>query len=176
VGGVGDQSSGDAPGNKTYLKDSSHRIYMTTAWGTFIGIAAFLTASCLFVCGWMLIQKTINDTVDKKLNDEAVLRKFAGQLRPTLIFDSHSSIIEDWGTAQFLVGNIQISTNGSGWPDTVHIDFNKHLTSAPILTTMYDSASVIPRRGTGFSWDFTIHFFIQPSLNEDKLYRLELAP
>ena len=130
------------------------------------------------LAGKAYIDDTIDKTVAKKLSDETILRRIAAQSRPSLIFDGNESIISDLGASQF-IKELQITKwSGQGWPELVHIDFTRHFATAPMMTPMYDTVAIIPKRAKGFGWDFEIGTIIEIT-DKDKskrVYRLELAP
>jgi len=148
-------------------------LLLVTVIGVFFGIKT-----------WQ--ESTIDKTIDRKLNDEFYLRKIAAKSRPALVFNANESIVSDSGAAQY-VKDIQINftTNETTWggvtspiPRSVHIEFNSHLASPPILTPMSDSMTVNAERGKGLSWDFELEWIVAPwsTNNTKRFYRLEFFP
>lgn len=130
------------------------------------------------LAGRAYIDDAIDKTVARKLSDETILRRIAAQSRPSLILDGNESIISDLGASQF-IKELQVTRwSGEGWPELVHIDFTRHFANAPMMTPMYDTVAIIPKRAKGFGWDFEIGTIIAIT-DKDKgkrVYRLELAP
>lgn len=155
----------------------SNWIHWKIATSVFVGIGGFITVSLLVWQGAEWIRKSIDETVTAKLNDERVLRQIAAQVKPSVIFDAHESIISDMGAAQF-IKSIHVTMGTNGQPEHIHIDLTRHFANAPVLTALYDSVGIWPERGKGLSWDYSISWIVQESIINDRnrVYRLELIP
>ncbi|HEU0010376.1 MAG TPA: hypothetical protein VFT34_11225 [Verrucomicrobiae bacterium] len=130
----------------------------------------------LGIVGWF--ESRIDKAVERKLSDEAILRKIAAHARPSLTFDATESIIADMGAAQF-VKDIRVAKRKSdGWPERVEIDFTRAFQTPPIVTSLYDSVQIGARRGRLFAWTFDVHWSVAPPTTNDtdRLYRLEVVP
>jgi hypothetical protein len=146
-----------------------------------IGIFAGVSVIVLHTAEWL--QGRVDQAVTSKLSDDKVLRQIAEQVRPALIFDANEAIIENMGAASYIADNgkgIHMTKEPDGWPRHIHIDFTKQFANPPILTSMYEITTIIPKHGKGFSWDFDVsdvvaHGQVIMSTNL-WLYRLELVP
>jgi hypothetical protein len=139
------------------------------------GLILLIAGTVLGLRAWM--EARIDETVERKLSDETILRKIAAQSRPALLFDANESITADMG-AGALVKCIQITQREKdGWPVNILIDFTRHINSPPILTPLNESARVLPTRAKGFAWKFDVQeIVVHYSNSNDWIFRLELAP
>jgi hypothetical protein len=156
---------------------------MSAGWKIFVQI---ITVVGLLGGVWAakeLIDDEINKTVDSRLSDEIVLRKIAAQTRPSLIFNGSGSILHDMGAAQYLKpDDIEITEHindqGIIMPTKLHIGFVKPVSFPPIVTPLYDTASLTAVNGKGLDWDFLINWTVVPDKTNDeaRVYRLEIVP
>src|SRR6266550_2732702 len=109
---------------------------------------------------YIALEKLVDYTVEKKLNDEATLRKIAEQSRPSLIFDATTHIVSDMGATKY-VKDIKVTkrlgnTTFPGMfdpslPQHIEIDLNRHFGNPPILTALYDVVRIKAEPGKVFS-------------------------
>jgi hypothetical protein len=158
-----------------YFHGAWLKIKKTTRW-----IAPLLVVATVLlgIVGW--IENRIDKAIERKLSDEAILRKIAAQSRPSLIFNAKESIIADMGAVQYVKpDDVRITKRtADGWPQHIHIGFTCPLSIPPILTSLYDSARIVADRGKGLDWEFEINWELEPGSKDDKdrLYRLEILP
>ena len=151
-----------------------------------VGLVVALIIAALGAQAWL--ESRIDNAVEAKmrsvLSDETILRKIAAESRPSVIFDGNGSILQDMGAVQYLKpDDIRIAEHlndqGIIIPAKLHVGFVRPVSSAPIVTSLRDPASIIASHGKGLDWEFAINWTVigNDSTNDSsRVFRLELVP
>ncbi len=139
------------------------------------------------VCGLILAGVTmyahIRTSAQNAVQTEAFLRTLAAQVRPTCIFDSHGTLIDDFGAGDY-IENIHVTPNLTNYGFEVSIKGRRHLEHSPIVAGL--NVSLFPeviRRTPGTENDWTIlmspqntfpALLAEPSLDTNFVYEFRL--
>ncbi|TRZ74239.1 MAG: hypothetical protein D4R93_06885 [Deltaproteobacteria bacterium] len=141
-------------------------------WENALKIAAACITLITALYGVVLF---IDKRIDRKLRDDAYLRKIASVLHPIVIFDHKGSILIDQGAMRFIASIKVEPSKILPYPEHIIVSPNKHLAQAPLLTLLdADMANVKASRGTKYDWVFALDYFMTNSEREILKYRLEI--
>lgn len=100
----------------------------------------------------------VNHKIDRRVSDEAYLKRLAERIRPSVIFDANESIIYDGGGMRHLESlTVQAGSETNDPPFTIVVTPKKHLAYAPLIDALGVNAfSVDSSRGRGNEWIVTL--------------------
>jgi hypothetical protein len=117
----------------------------------------------------------VDKRIESRIREDAFLRKLAGALRPSVIFDHNGSILIDQGAMRFIEGiDVELDENVP-YPKRIAIHPKQHLSYAPLLTPLEsDMANISTHRGQKHDWIYTVEYFMTSDERETLRYRLEI--
>ena len=141
-----------------------------TGWDKFLRVASIGGAFCFFL-GIILsaiytLPNFVNSVIDARINKvvqgDDYVRRIAKEARPSVIFDSHGSILANQGAMEYF-DNIDVITNKPAgllpaFPEKIIVKPKQFLAQAPLLT-LVDSGSemdVKVERGEKFDGVYTV--------------------
>jgi hypothetical protein len=146
-------------------------------------IAAIIVLLGFLIALWR-VRSEIRDEVIAHVTKDDFIQRLASLSRPHLIFDEDLSILADRGASSFVKpGGIHIEKGnpmgGSSQelPIEIKVEFCKHLSTAPILTSIVsDGVSITSRRGKFHDWIFKLEYAMTIGVpdNFKRSYRLEI--
>jgi hypothetical protein len=121
----------------------------------------------------------IDNRINKVVQDDAYVRRIANEVRPSVVFDSHGSILVDQGAMRYLDDIVVLNnnTNEMRFPEKIIIKPKQHLSQAPLLTMIDTGTAMIEtvQRGEKFDWVYTVEG--ANGLERDTYrFRLEVLP
>lgn len=138
------------------------------------GVLKFLTAIGLIIA----IVLSINELIDRRIENEQFIRKVSSHIRPYVIFDINESILVDGGAMQALEQiKVEIGTEKGTIPVKIVVTPTRHLAYPPLIEKLGAGRFIHtpnPKRGTGHQW---IYEFEVVHWDDDKTpvrFRLEI--
>ena len=125
------------------------------------GFASIISAVVVILGAVYGIPAFIDARINKIVQGDDYVRRIAKEVRPSVIFDSHGSILANQGAMEYL-DNIEVITNKpSGlllaFPEKIIVKPKQFLAQAPLLTLIDSGPAVVDRveRGEKFDWVYT---------------------
>jgi len=148
------------------MKDSSI-IKTLKVIGIIIGIIA----------GLLAYENHIERNIRQIVNEDEYISKIARQVRPSIIFNSKGSILNDMGGMQY-IDNISVEQSDSTRPPKIVFTPQEFMVTAPILESMTPRYyNISAERGNGIDWVYTMDLTVEgktPYVIPTEKFRLEI--
>jgi hypothetical protein len=140
--------------------------------------AAFFLALAAIIGAIYAFGAYIDWRVEKHVGSDAFLKRLAGVVRPSCVFDQQGAILVDMGAMNF-IDSIEVAPLPEGdLPPKIVIHAKRYLANAPMLTTLDPfSMSVSAERGPKFDWVYTLSY-VGEAVHQDWKhirYRMEIV-
>lgn len=149
--------------------------FFTQYWNTFKFLLSVFTIILIYIG----VDDYINNKIDKKLHDEAYLKRVSKSLRPFLIFNQYGNFLYDHGASQYIDSLVV-------FPPILKLETNEvfvigvfpkdYLAFQPLLENLSAIEMVIkPNQIENKSWAYKVQILsgLQPK-PEVVLFRLEI--
>jgi hypothetical protein len=139
---------------------------------TTLEVAAALITVVAAIYGVVLF---IDRRIESKIRDDSFLRKLAGALRPSVIFNHAGSVLVDQGAMRY-IDSIEIGPSEEPpYPSQVILRLNQHLAHAPLLAPLEgDLVNITSARGKKHDWVYTLDYFMTSDERTALSYRVEI--
>lgn len=140
-------------------------------------VAGFLAALIGILASVILF---VDWRIASKLRDPQMVQALADEIRrPSLIFDSRSSILDDRGAMEYLAAPPRFEGATRDGPPVIVVAPKVHLASPPLLQVLDAYAyDFIAERGEGFQWIFRGDGhpggFVEHAQSPNPRFRLEI--